>query len=151
MQIETNQDIWMHLPYFVQNMSKHVRKNSIGSNCSVVHRIAAGGVSQPSGVCVCVFVLYREPGELSGIALDYGVDDRRFESRRGLGIFLFTTASRPALGPTQPPIQWVPGALSLGAKRSGRESYQSPPSSAKVKKCVELYLRSPNTPSWRGA
>jgi hypothetical protein len=37
-----------------------------------------------------------------------------FDSRRGLGIFLFATASRKALGPTQPPIQWVTGALSLG-------------------------------------
>jgi hypothetical protein len=27
----------------------------------------------------------------------------------------------------------------------------SPPSSAEVKECVELYLHSPNTPSWRGA
>jgi hypothetical protein len=26
----------------------------------------------------------------------------------------FTTASRPALGPTQHPIQWVPGAPSRG-------------------------------------
>jgi hypothetical protein len=25
-----------------------------------------------------------------------------------------TTASRPTLGPTQPPIQWVPGTLSRG-------------------------------------
>jgi hypothetical protein len=39
-----------------------------------------------------------------------------FDSRRGLGIFLFTTASRTALGPTQPPIQWVPEALSPGVK-----------------------------------
>jgi hypothetical protein len=33
----------------------------------------------------------REPGKLSGIALGYGLDDRRFESRQGMGIFLFTT------------------------------------------------------------
>jgi hypothetical protein len=63
----------------------------------------------------------------------YGLDDRGFESQQGLRIFLFTTASRPALGPTQPPIQWVPGALSLGVKRSGREADHSPPSSAEVK------------------
>jgi hypothetical protein len=56
-----------------------------------------------------------------------------FDSRRGLGIFLFTTASRKALGPTQPPIQWVPGALSLGVKQLGREVDHSPPSSAEVK------------------
>jgi hypothetical protein len=54
-------------------------------------------------------------------------------SRRGLGIFLFTTASRTALGPTQPPIQRVPGALSLGVKQLGREADHSPPSSAEVK------------------
>jgi hypothetical protein len=42
-----------------------------------------------------------------------------FDSRRGLGIFLFITASRTALGPTQLPIQRVPGALSLGVKRLG--------------------------------
>jgi hypothetical protein len=36
-----------------------------------------------------------------GIALGYGLDD--WGSRvRGLGIFLFTTASRTALGHTQP-------------------------------------------------
>jgi hypothetical protein len=74
-----------------------------------------------------------------------------FDSRRGLGISLFTIVSRPALGPTQPPTQWVPGALSLGVNGPGREADQSPPSSAEVKECVELCIHSPNTPSWRGA
>jgi hypothetical protein len=50
-----------------------------------------------------------------------------------MGIFLFTTASRPALDPTQPPIQLVPGALSLGVKRPGREADLSPTSTAEVK------------------
>jgi len=27
------------------------------------------------------------------------------------GIFLFATTSKPALGPTHPSIQWVPGIL----------------------------------------
>jgi hypothetical protein len=66
-----------------------------------------------------------------------------FDSRRGLGIFLFTTASRTTLGPTQPPIQWVPGALSLAAERPGREADHSLPSSSEVKECVMLYLHSP--------
>jgi hypothetical protein len=52
----------------------------------------------------------------------------RFESRQGLRIFLFATASRPAVGPTQPPIQWVPRV-----KWPGREVDYSPPFSAEVK------------------
>jgi hypothetical protein len=39
-----------------------------------------------------------------------------------LGIYLFSTASRPALGPTQPPIECV-----LGLRRLGREADHSPP------------------------
>jgi hypothetical protein len=35
------------------------------------------------------------------------------------------------------------------AFHSGREADHSPPSSADVKEWVELYLHSPNTPSWR--
>jgi hypothetical protein len=64
--------------------------------------------------------------------LGYGLDDQGFDYRQGLGISLFTTASRPALGPTQPPIQWVPGDLALGVKRPGREADHSLPSSAEV-------------------
>jgi hypothetical protein len=66
-----------------------------------------------------------------------------FDSRMGLGIFLFDTMSSPALRPTQPPIQWVAGAFSLGIKRPDHEADHSPPSSAEVKECVELYHHSP--------
>jgi hypothetical protein len=34
---------------------------------------------------------------------------------------LFSMSSRPALRPTKP-IQWVPGGLSPGVKRPGREA-----------------------------
>jgi hypothetical protein len=56
-----------------------------------------------------------------------------FNSWQGLGIFLFTTTSRMALGLTQPHIQWVPGALSLGVKQLGHEADHSPSSSAEIK------------------
>jgi hypothetical protein len=48
--------------------------------------------------------------------------------------FLFSTSSRPTLGSTQPPTQWVPGALSPEIKRQGREAEYSPSTSVKVKK-----------------
>jgi hypothetical protein len=67
-----------------------------------------------------------------GIALSYGLDylGSRVRFPAGLGIFLYTTTTRTARGPIQHPIQWVPGALSLGVKRPGREIDHSPPSSA---------------------
>jgi hypothetical protein len=71
--------------------------------------------------------------ELSGIVLGYRLDDQGFKSWQGLGIFLFTTMSRPVLGTTQPPIQWVPGSLSLRVKWLGHEADHSPLSSAEVK------------------
>jgi hypothetical protein len=66
-----------------------------------------------------------------------------FDSWQEVGIFLFLTMSRMALESTQPPIQ--------GVKQLGCEVDHSPPSSAEVKECVELYLHSHNTPSWHGA
>jgi hypothetical protein len=68
-----------------------------------------------------------------------------FNSWQGLGIFLFTTEFRTALGPTWPPIQWVPGPVSLAVKWLWHEADRSPTSSAKVKECMELYLHSQYT------
>jgi hypothetical protein len=87
-----------------------------------------------------------------GIALGYGLDDwgSRVRFPAGAGIFFSTTASRTALGPAQPHIKWVPGSLSLGVKMPEREVDHSPPSSAEVNECVELYLYSPIRYSWRG-
>jgi hypothetical protein len=79
--------------------------------------------------------MFKSRNSSVGIALGYGLDDRgsrvRFPAKAGN--FFFTIASRGALRPTQPPIQWVSGALSLGIKRPDREADHSPPSSAEVK------------------
>jgi hypothetical protein len=70
------------------------------------------------------------------IVSDYGLDDRAIGVRFPAGakdFFPLSSVSRPALGPTQPPVQWVPGVLSPGVKaRPGRDADHSPPSSAEV-------------------
>jgi len=66
-----------------------------------------------------------------------------------MGLSIFSTASRPAVGPTQPPIQWVHGYPFPGVKRPEREADHSPPT-AEVKN-VWRYTSTPNTSPWHGA
>ena len=61
-------------------------------------------------------------GKATGYVLDVlGIESRWWRD--------FPHLSTPALGPTQPPVQWVPG-LSRRKERPGRDADPSPPSGA---------------------
>jgi hypothetical protein len=60
--------------------------------------------------------------------------------------FLFSTSSRPALGFTQPPIQWAAGTLYPGIKGRGREADHSPSAGDEVKK-MWICTSTPHAPS----
>jgi hypothetical protein len=55
-------------------------------------------------------IILCRPGSSVGVVTGYGLDGPGIQSRLGGD---FPHLSRPALGPTQPPVQWVP-CLSLG-------------------------------------
>jgi hypothetical protein len=59
-----------------------------------------------------------QPGSSVSIVPDYGLDGWGSIPGRCRGFFPLISASRPALGPTQPPIQWLSGALSPAVKHS---------------------------------
>jgi hypothetical protein len=90
---------------------------------------------------MCLGIIYEAHNtvgswnSLVSIATGYGLDEEGSNSSPG-GVknFLFSKSSRQALGFTQPPKRWVPGAYSPGVKRPGRDADHSPPASAEVKK-----------------
>jgi hypothetical protein len=66
--------------------------------------------------------VYCKVSRVVGIKTGYGQDGPGIESRWGHD---FPDTSRPTLGLTQPPIQWVPGH-SRGVKRPGRGTDHPP-------------------------
>ena len=79
------------------------------------------------------------------LATRYGLEGPGIESRWGRGDL--PHLSRPALGPTQPPIQCYRVSFQA-VKRPGRGVDHPSPSSAEVKESVELYLYFPSGSSW---
>jgi hypothetical protein len=63
-------------------------------------------------------------------ATSYGLYNGGVGVRVPVGSRIFSTMSRPALGPTQLSIQCVPGAPFPEVKRQGREADHSPPTSS---------------------
>ena len=90
--------------------------------------------------CIYMHLIIIGLGSVVSIATGYGMDGSGIESRLGRD---FPHLSRPALGPTQPPVQWVP-IFPGGKERPVRDP--SPPSSAVGHERVELYLHSPYGP-----
>jgi hypothetical protein len=74
----------------------------------------------------------KSPDSSVGIATGYRLGGRGSIPDRGQ-IFLFSTASKPAIGPTQPPTQYAAGDPSPEIKRPGREAEHPPQSSVEVK------------------
>jgi hypothetical protein len=106
--------------YIHWTVSEHVGLQVTGRDCEHVSEsdIFANGTAV-SG-----------PGSVFGITTGYGVDGPGIESRWGRD---FPHLSRRALGPTQPPVQWLPG-LSRAKERPGRDADPLPTSSAVVMK-----------------
>jgi hypothetical protein len=89
-----------------------------------------------------IFVRFWGPGRLVGMAIGYGLDSPGIESRWGRD---FPHMSRQTLGPTQPTVQW-----SFLEVESGRGVTLTPHPLLvlRYKNRVELYLYSPEGPSW---
>jgi len=62
-----------------------------------------------------------------------GLDDRGWIPGRNRDSFFSPTRLDRLLSPTQPPIQWVTGALSPGVKRPALQADHSPQSGTEVK------------------
>jgi hypothetical protein len=81
---------------------------------------------------------HRISYNITYVSTGYGLYDRDSipcRERR-----LYSTSSRPALGTTQPPMQWVPEDLSPGLKQPRREANPSTPSSGEVKNSRAMQL-----------
>jgi hypothetical protein len=91
-----------------------------------------------------------EPDNSLGVVSVYGLDDRGSIPGRDERFIPLTSVSRPALGPTQPPVHWVPGVLSPGVKRGRGVTLITHLLLAQRSRMSRSYIFSPpQAPPWR--
>jgi hypothetical protein len=100
-----NKNFWQHLMTSTLLQIDEIRQQEVGwlVGCFVGDNL----LLRDFGPCGIIFMMLRagRPGGRGSIP------------GRSKGFFPLASVSRPALRPTQPPVQWVPGVLSPGVKR----------------------------------
>jgi hypothetical protein len=93
------------------------------------HSDLVESISQPYTIVYLIFSLilssYLCRDSSVGVALEYGLDDRGSKVRFPARAWNFSLHRRVQNGSgahPQPPIQWVPGTISLGVKWPGCEA-----------------------------
>jgi hypothetical protein len=117
------------------SLCEEIRKLVARLTCHIAH--AFDGQQN----MVLMFFLGRDSSV--DIVTRYRLDGAGIESRWRWN---FPHPSRPAPGPTHPPIELV--GIFPGGKGAGALRWPSTPSIAEVKERVELYIYSPSGPSW---
>jgi hypothetical protein len=83
-------------------------------------------------------MISRSWGSSVSTVYDYRLEDRGSIPGRGKGFFPLASVSRPALRPTQRPIQLVLGSFPGCKARPGRDADRSLPSSVEWKNEYEI-------------
>jgi hypothetical protein len=118
------------------SQNKYTKETNLSFNISIIYIY----------IHMCVYIyIYDEPGSLVSIRTGRPGFDPRHRQR----IFPLTSAYRPALRPTQPPVQWVPGALSPEVKRGrGVMLTTHPLLVPRIRKSRSYTSCHPNAPLW---
>jgi hypothetical protein len=134
--------LWLYF-YKLQSVTlmyaQHTTSNPSGSYCIIISKILKKNMKElhwPRNMCFTSLCNFCSKHVFTQIFSDRSRVARSVKRRvtgwkarvRFLALqhFLLSTGSRPALEPTQLPIQWTMMALSPGVKRPGSEPYHSP-------------------------
>jgi hypothetical protein len=97
----------------MEHWTSHIGRSA---NHTVEHQRSFGGVEAVYFKLHMNTIKERSRGRSVSIVSDYGLDDRGSIPDRGRG-FSSSFCVQTGSGAHQPPVQWVPGVISPGAKR----------------------------------